>query len=105
MEPTTGRVTRLVLAMETTEGATTPYEVYCHRCRVSHPVGTRICLHCGGRVGRNRAPVAFVASPGGAEAAAEEDVPRRSGLFSPMSFLWIVLIVGGAMYRACTGGA
>lgn len=36
---------------QTVEGAQTPYEVYCHACRVTFPVGTRRCLHCGGRLG------------------------------------------------------
>jgi hypothetical protein len=34
--------------MERVEGALTPYEVYCFRCRVTFPVEARQCLHCGG---------------------------------------------------------
>lgn len=34
--------------MERVEGARTPYEVYCFRCRVTFPIGSRHCLHCGG---------------------------------------------------------
>ena len=34
--------------MQRVEGARTPYEVYCFRCRVTFPIGSRQCLHCGG---------------------------------------------------------
>ncbi len=27
-------------------------EVRCHTCDVSFPVGTKQCVHCGGRIGR-----------------------------------------------------
>jgi hypothetical protein len=36
--------------MERVEGAQTPYEVYCFRCRVTFPAEARRCLHCGGRL-------------------------------------------------------
>jgi hypothetical protein len=36
--------------MERVQGAQTPYEVYCFRCRVTFPVEARRCLHCGGRL-------------------------------------------------------
>ena len=34
--------------MERAQGALTPYEVYCYRCRVTFPAEARRCLHCGG---------------------------------------------------------
>jgi len=37
--------------MERTQGARTPYEVYCPRCRVTFPREARRCVHCGGRLG------------------------------------------------------
>ena len=39
------------VAMESVEAAQTPYEVYCHHCRVTFPSETRNCMHCGGRLG------------------------------------------------------
>ena len=36
--------------MQRVEGAQTPYEVYCFRCRVTFPVEARRCLHCGGQL-------------------------------------------------------
>ena len=91
-----------------------PYEVYCQRCRVSFPVGTRPCIHCGERIGRPgllRAaparPAAAPKRPAGAppppvfEEDAEE-LPTRGGLMSPVAILWVVLILGGAIYRACS---
>ena len=33
--------------MERLEGARTPYEVYCFRCRVTFPAEARRCLYCG----------------------------------------------------------
>jgi hypothetical protein len=30
------------------------YEWWCPRCQVTHPPGTRTCLHCGGRVQKSR---------------------------------------------------
>jgi len=36
--------------MRSIEGPQTPFEVYCPSCKVTFPIGTRRCLHCGGRV-------------------------------------------------------
>ena len=36
--------------MKRIEGPQTPFEVYCAHCKVTFPIGTRQCLHCGGRV-------------------------------------------------------
>jgi hypothetical protein len=33
-----------------------PYEWWCPRCQVTHPPGTRVCIHCGGPVGPERSP-------------------------------------------------
>lgn len=92
----------------------TPYEVYCQRCRVSFPVGTRSCIHCGERIGRGRSPAPAPAPlrPGARRRPAgvpppvmddvEDELPTRSGLMSPVAILWLVLILGGAIYRACS---
>jgi hypothetical protein len=97
-----------------------PYEVYCQRCRVSFPIGTRTCIHCGQRIGRARPmppaptrpggtlrrPAGAARQPAGApppvfDEADEDELPTRGGL-SPIALLWVALILGGAIYRACS---
>jgi hypothetical protein len=92
----------------------TPYEVYCQRCRVSFPIGTRTCIHCGQRIGRARPqgpvptqPAAALRRPSDAahpvrDEVDEDDLPIRGGRMSPTAILWVVLILGGAIYRACS---
>ena len=80
----------------------TPYEVFCPRCKVTFPVGARHCLHCGGRLARERgqlieAPLSF--DEGGAPV---EDEGPRMGRFSPVALIWVLLFVAGTLYRACT---
>lgn len=94
----------------TAEGAQTPYEVYCYDCRVTFPVGTQRCVHCGGRIGRQRLPRMLPGTrPGGVASGPleqeidEEELPKRGGRLSPIAALWLLLALGGAMYRACAG--
>jgi hypothetical protein len=82
------------------DGAQTPYEVYCTRCRVTFPIGTRKCIHCGERVGRDRFQPALGLLPGGEEISVEPEPARRSGL-SPFTLVWVALLLGGYLYRAC----
>jgi hypothetical protein len=88
-----------------------PFEVHCARCRVTFPLGTRRCIHCGGRTGPTReAPTARLAAAlddedGGGGSAFEVD-PAQLGppqRFSPLTLLWIALVVGGYAMRTCTG--
>ncbi len=86
------------------QGPQTPYEVFCPRCTVTFPVGTRHCIHCGGRVSRERwqaigVPVTFEEGT----APPEEERPRMSP-FSPVALVWVLLFVAGTVYRACTSG-
>jgi hypothetical protein len=93
--------------------AQTPYEVYCDRCRVTFPVGTRRCVHCGDRIAARRPqrralPVEALGLPRIEEQpeeilVEEEPMLRRSGIFSPTTLLWIVLGLGVALQRACAG--
>ena len=88
--------------MEIRTGAQTPYEVYCHPCRVTFPVGTRQCIHCGRPIGTTGAPGA---QPVGRGPAAPEDVlhepqdplnmARKLGGVS----LWVLIAVGAAISR------
>lgn len=87
------------------DGPQTPYEVYCYSCRVSFPVGTKRCLHCGGPVGRGaeRAVLQRALPRTHEQEVAEEELPTRSGRLSPIAIVWLVLALGGALYRACAG--
>jgi hypothetical protein len=96
------------------------FEVRCHRCNVSFPIGTKVCLHCGGRTGEPAAPVLLseiraLSRPDGdgapllsqdgelAEApAGDEAEPGRRSLFgTAMSLFWVLLLVGGYFFRSC----
>jgi hypothetical protein len=87
--------------------APTAFEVYCHRCRVTFPLGTRTCLHCGGRLAKERRPAPatrLAAPPQELEPEAvlpEEEVPVRRGL-SPFTAIWVLLAIAATLYRACT---
>ena len=86
------------------QGPKTPYEVYCHRCNVSCPAGERHCVHCGGRLSRERGHVVeFPTAFEEGEGPPEQEAPRRSP-FSPVALVWILLFVGGTVYRACAEG-
>jgi hypothetical protein len=82
--------------------AANPYEVYCTRCRVSFPVGTKACMHCGQPIRAPGAAAALIGarSAGGDEAA--DELPMRTVSFSPMTLVWVLVAVGTVIYRACT---
>ena len=85
------------------EAPRTPYEIHCARCRVTFPVGTKRCLHCGGRLTRDRMPQNVVFPPA-LEMPGEfpdEEASRRSSRISPITVLWIVAALGVAIQRAC----
>jgi hypothetical protein len=82
-----------------------PVEVRCEDCGVSFPAGTKRCIHCGERLGRGRR-LPIQRGPAGMpppvlDDVADEEVPTRSGVMSPVAILWLVLIIGGAIYRQC----
>ena len=87
-------------------GSPAPFEVRCERCRVTFPVGTRRCIHCGGPTGASvrKAELRFepMAAP---EEAAEEADPElaRRRFISPLTLVWIALIAAGYLVRACSG--
>ena len=95
--------------MERREGAQTPFEVYCYRCRATFALGTRNCVHCGATIGRNR--MGATPAPVGPQDAAPMEVPgdeaevqeigigRRLGGTS----MWVLLAVGAALARMCGG--
>jgi hypothetical protein len=92
------------------------YEVYCPRCQVSHPPGTRICLHCGGRTTARGAasggphplrarsgPVPTAGVPPEEEEEGVGGAPR--GLRIGLTVVWLALAVAASLYRACAGGS
>lgn len=92
------------------EPAENPYEVRCHHCQVTFPVGTRQCVHCGERLGRGRRR--FVPTPDPEmpwdlgeveEQAAAEATPPRSRFFSPFTLIWLIAAIGLSIQRACAG--
>jgi hypothetical protein len=91
--------------MEKRVGPQTPYEVYCYECRVTFPVGTRSCLHCGRPIGvpaasRMLNPMLPAGAGDAAEAADPLSSARRFGGLS----LWVLLAIGAALTRLCGGG-
>ena len=94
------------------------YEAWCPRCRVTHPPGTRRCLHCGGGVSPVRPAAGEFASgsvvrPGSAtpwpiEAAEDEAPSEPARAARPMKIgmaaVWVVLAIVTAILRACTEG-
>jgi hypothetical protein len=82
-------------------GPQSPYEVYCNHCRVSAPLGARVCLHCGGRLVGQRGARIATGSRSLEEEEALDAAPRRFGAASPVTALWILLLIGGSLYRLC----
>jgi hypothetical protein len=91
--------------METRVGPQTPYEVYCYDCRVTFPVGTRSCIHCGRPIGMTQpARGARPIVPGAADVRDELELPgalntRKLGGMS----LWVLLALAAALSRMCAG--
>lgn len=94
------------------------YEVRCPSCQVTFPVGTRHCMHCGGRTeapsAREReadvelvrqqlpsGPLDLGNGRGGEEAAGDESPSRWS---RGIGLLWVAIVLAVSAYRACTGG-
>ncbi len=91
--------------MERVEGALTPFEVYCFRCRVTFPTEARRCLHCGGPLSASgeRAGVGSPVAPGMPVPAGEdaEDGPalmlRRFGGLA----LWGLVALSAVLSNVC----
>ncbi len=85
---------------------TTPahvYEVRCQSCNTSFPPGTRRCIHCGERIGRQRPVEAGLPIPfeGG------EPEEELSGGSAARTGLWVataLIAMAGSFFRMCQGG-
>jgi hypothetical protein len=104
--------------MRRAEGAQTPYEVYCHHCRVTFPAEARRCVHCGQRLRGPAAPAGEARSlpellgqpadpsrPHGPADAAEEEVDesmqalRRFGVPA----VWVLVAISAVLSNMCEG--
>ena len=87
-------------------GPQNPYEIYCYQCNVSAPTGTRRCIHCGGRLSGQQRPQRaelmglFEANTSEADEESEE-LTTSIGSAAPKVALWILLLIGGFLYRFC----
>ncbi len=87
------------------------YEVRCETCRVTFPLGTKQCLHCGGRLGsKGSVPPLSAVFPEAAELDPElldqgeaEQTGRRGPVRLVMSLIWVLLALVGTVFRICTG--
>jgi hypothetical protein len=89
------------------------YEVYCNSCRVSFPVGTRRCLHCGSATSAERGAAGARVPPllrpsletlpplDEIEQSPTATARPRVG-FSPSSLLWILFLVAYGFVKSCT---
>jgi len=80
-----------------------PYEVYCSPCSVTFPVGQKHCVHCGGRLSKERLEPGEFAIPFGETEEVQEEITTRRSRWSPLALIWLVLFVGGTIYRSCVG--
>jgi hypothetical protein len=90
-----------------TTGPQNPYEVYCYRCNVTAAVGTRRCVHCGEPLSRGeqdprRAALAALIGVDVSEAdEGVEEEPPSIGSVAPKIAVWVLLLIGGFLYRFC----
>ena len=92
--------------METRVGAQTPYEVYCYSCKVTFPIGTRQCIHCGRPIGgspltRARHPADHARrrrSSRGDRDAGQISMRKLGGMS-----IWVLLALAAAVSRLCAG--
>src|SRR5262245_988947 len=94
--------------MERVEGARTPYEVYCFRCRVTFPIGSRRCLHCGGPLfaaGERTAvgaPIAPAAGPAAPDADADDGAIAVARRFGGLA-VWALVALAAVLQSLCRG--
>ena len=90
-----------------TPGPQNPYEVYCYQCNVTAPAGTRRCLHCGGSLSsgaqgpRRAALAALIGLDVNEEGPRAEEAPPSIESVVPKIAMWVLLLIGGFLYRFC----
>lgn len=93
------------------------HEAWCPRCHVSHPPGTRQCLHCAGSVlparpiemlrgaSATASPSLMDVASAPADAADEEQAAapaKLSPLKLGMNLIWVALFVIVTVMRVCS---
>ncbi len=100
--------------MERAQGAQTPYEVYCHHCRVTFPREQRRCIHCGGALGRPGRIAELEGKPsklgemlGGNDTPEEIEEIEDTGSMLLRRFgglaVWAVLALAAVLSNMCQG--
>ena len=99
--------------MRTVEGPQTPYEVYCHQCRVTFPAETKRCLHCGAKLGagisQRLEPVPRsehgTGPPAPQDVVEEEEAENRGLLMRRFGGLavWGLVAISALLSRLCGG--
>jgi hypothetical protein len=82
--------------------ASNPIEVYCNHCRVTFPMGSKRCIHCGGPLSRERMGPGVELAGRTEEALPEEELVTRRSPFSPLTLVWIALLAGAYVMRMCS---
>jgi hypothetical protein len=88
-------------------GPQNAYEVYCYQCNVTAPVGTRRCIHCGGSLSsgaqdpRRAALAALIGADIREAGEGPEEPPPSIGSVAPKIAMWVLLLIGGFLYRFC----
>ncbi len=103
----------------------TRYEVRCHRCDVSFPIGTKRCVHCGGRIGDASFEALTLGGDDGvsvdAESSTEQSIEERASeaggepsgpagaggagrlARSGTALVWILILAASFLTRLCQG--
>jgi len=89
-----------------THGPQNPYEAYCYQCNVTAPLGIRRCFHCGGRLSSGPSPrrmtlTGLLETEHTEADEASEDLTPSNGSAAPKIAMWILLLIGGFLYRFC----
>jgi hypothetical protein len=86
------------------------FEVWCNDCRTSFAAGTKRCIHCGERLSRARRGRALrvpridqlVDLPEEIDdLVVEEDLPKKKSPISPLTLVWIAVLLGGYLFQHC----
>jgi len=96
--------------MQRHQTPTSAFEVWCNHCQTSFAAGTKRCIHCGERLSRGRQRRAFRVPQLDGEVALppeiddvliEDDLPKKKSPISPLTLVWIAVLLGGYLFQLC----
>ncbi|MGI9590282.1 MAG: hypothetical protein ACR2P8_02855 [Myxococcota bacterium] len=97
--------------MERHQTPTHPFEVWCDSCRTSFAVGTKRCIHCGGRLSKRGGRRALRVMRMDQQVELPEEIddvlieegpaPGRKS-FSPLTLVWVAVLLGGYLFQLCS---